>query len=90
MPPKAAAPPAKFGGRFPCNLRCVLKSSQEIRLQVTLPSVCLTGTLSAVVRAFVYREARISRPNTRSLRNKTTLFSYTSSPSSNPFSARNS
>jgi len=29
MPPKAAAPPAKFGGRFPCNLRCVLKSSQE-------------------------------------------------------------
>ena len=30
------------------------------------------------------------RPNTRSLRNQTTLFSYTSSPSLNPFSAQNS
>ena len=44
----------------------------------------------AVVRPFTYREARISRASTRSLRNQTTLFSDTSSPSLKLLSAQKS
>ncbi|KAF2189892.1 hypothetical protein K469DRAFT_762641 [Zopfia rhizophila CBS 207.26] len=61
----------------------------QIRLRRLLP-LLLPALPAALPAELYYRELRISRCRTRSLRNQITLFSYTSSPSSNPFSAQNS
>ena len=60
-------------------------------LTPSIPSICRIFWPSTVVRGFfLYRELRISPSSTRSLWNQISLFSCTSSPSSNPLSAQNS